>query len=265
MRPAGLYGTFLKEVAAAGLPSLSDKGQPVEEDDLSGLPAAAQRYLRFMGVVGRPKDWSLRAHFTGRFRRSPGAGWMPCEAWQYNSGVEVARIFVMRVRSGGVLSMTARDIYLRGRGQMRGKLMGLVPVVNGTGPMFDVGELVPWLNDAVIMAPSLLLDGRTSWSDVDEDSFDLTVTDAGHRIAARVFIDERGAVRDFTTMDKRAALREGLVEACWHTPVTGWREVRGRKLPTRGSTMYDLEEGPYTYAEFEFAPDSVIYNVAPGT
>jgi hypothetical protein len=55
---------------------------------------------------------------------------MPCEARQYNSTVEVARIFLLRVRFGGVLSMTARDIYLRGHGQMTGKLLGLVRVVD---------------------------------------------------------------------------------------------------------------------------------------
>jgi hypothetical protein len=259
-----MHGTFVKEVAAAHLPAGSAAAAPVTENDLSGLPDAAQRYLRFMGVVGRPRDRDFRAHFKGRFRRSPGGGWMPCESWQYNSGIEVARIFVMRARLAGVLPMTARDTYVRGRGQLTGSLLGLVTVVNGSGPEFDVGELVMWLNDAVVMAPSLLLDERTSWSDVDHDSFDLTLTDAGHRILARVFIDKRGAVKDFTTMDKRAALPGGLVEARWHTPITGWRDVHGRQLPTRGSTIYDLEEGPYDYAKFNFAPDSLEYNVAPG-
>ncbi len=65
-------------------------------------------------------------------------------------------------------------------------------------------------------------------------------------------------------MDKRATLPGGLVEACWHTPITGWREVHGRRLPTRGSTLYDLEEGPYEYAAFEFEPDGVVYSIAPG-
>lgn len=258
-----MYGTFVKEVAAAHLPVGSAEAAAVTEDELSGFPAAAQRYLRFMGVVGRPRDWSFRAHFKGRFRRSPGAGWMPCESWQYNSGVEVARIFVMRARFAGVLPMTARDTYVRGHGQMRGKLLGLLTVVNGSGPAFDVGELVPWLNDAVVIAPSLLLDERTSWSEVNDDSFDLAFTDGGHRISARVYIDERGAVKDFTTMDKLAALPGGLVEARWHTPITSWRDAHGRQLPTRGSTIYDLQDGAYDYAEFNFEPDSVQYNVAP--
>jgi hypothetical protein len=30
-----------------------------------GLPAAVQRYLRFIGVVGRPREGSFRTRFAG--------------------------------------------------------------------------------------------------------------------------------------------------------------------------------------------------------
>jgi Family of unknown function (DUF6544) len=265
MRQAGLYGRLLRELAGTDLPRAAAAAEPVTEDDLSGLPEPTQRYLRFMGVVGRPRDWSFRAHVHGRFRRSPGDRWMPCETWQYNSGVEVARIFLARARIAGLLSMTAQDTYLRGRGQMTGKLLELVTVVDAKGPEFDVGELVVYINDAVLMAPSFLLGPRTSWSAVDDESFDLTFSDGEHRVSARVFIDERGAVRDFTSMDKLAALPGSLVAALWHTPIEGWQSLEGRQLPTRGSAMYDLEEGPFPYIEFAIRADSIVYNVAPAS
>lgn len=263
MRKAGLYRRLLRELAAAGLPRAARAAEPVTEGDLTGLPEPAQRYLRFMGVVGRPRDWSFRAHVHGRFRRSPGDRWMACEAWQYNSSVEVARIFLIRARIAGLLSMTARDTYLRGHGQMTGKLLGLMTVVDAKGPEFDVGELVVYVNDAVLMAPSMLLGPRTSWAAVDDESFDLTFTDGDHHVSTHVLIDERGAVRDFTSMDKLAVLPRGLVAALWHTPIEGWESVQGRQLPTRGSAMYDLEEGPFPYIEFAIRPDGIVYNVAP--
>ena len=50
---------------------------PVTEADLDPLPETARRYLRFMRVVGRPRDWSFRMGFTGRFRRPAMApGWI---------------------------------------------------------------------------------------------------------------------------------------------------------------------------------------------
>jgi len=69
----------------------------VTEADLAPLPPIAAWYLRAMGMVGGPRTWSLRAHFTGHFRRGPDQPWLPVDAWQYNSGVELARVFRMRL------------------------------------------------------------------------------------------------------------------------------------------------------------------------
>ncbi len=172
-----------------------------------------RRYLRFMGVVGRPPDWSLRARLTGRFRRGPGQAWMPCEAWQYNSAPEVARLFRMRVRMARVLPMTGWDVYRAGHGRMHGKLLGLLTIADGAGPEFDVSELVTCLNDAVLLAPSTLLRLETSWAEVDSASFDVTLTDHGRTVTGRVQLDAAGAPVDFSTTDRYADLPDGLVQA----------------------------------------------------
>src|SRR5207248_9051469 len=70
------------DVAALGLPPGPARPAMVSEAQLASLPSAAQRYLRFMGVVGRPADWSFLAHLTGRFRLRRGLPWLRCEAWQ---------------------------------------------------------------------------------------------------------------------------------------------------------------------------------------
>ena len=69
-----MYGRFLEEVRAAGLPSEPPNETPLSEAGLSVLPETAARYLRFMGVVGRARDWSFRARVVGRFRLKPGQG-----------------------------------------------------------------------------------------------------------------------------------------------------------------------------------------------
>ena len=98
-----LFDRFEREVSLAGLPPGLVDERPVTEDDLIGLPPAARRYFGFMGVIGRPRDWSFRARFVGRFRLNPKLGWMPAEAWQYNSAISIGRVFVMRIllRQGG--------------------------------------------------------------------------------------------------------------------------------------------------------------------
>jgi hypothetical protein len=261
----GMYRRFSRGVAAADLPPGTTDNVPVTEGDLAGLPAPAQRYLSFMGVVGRPRDWSFRARLTGRFRLRRGLPWMHLESWQYNSALAVARLFYMRIRFAGVVPLFGWDTYVEGRGRMHGRLLGLVTVVDGRGEEFDIGELVTYLNDAVLIAPSMLLTPATSWSEVDDRSFDVSLTDSGRTVTGRVFLDERGAPCDFSTTDRFASLPEGLVRARWTTPVGGWRVVNGRPLPQRGSAIWHFPEGPFTYGEFRFRAGSVVYNVPPGT
>ncbi len=256
---------LLRVESGAALPIGPLANPPVTEAEVSHLPPVVRRYLGFMDVVGRPRDWSFRARFQGRFRLRPGQGWMPMEAWQYNSAVETARIFVMRLRWAGVVPMVGSDSYLRGRGRMQGKLFNVLTVADGHGPEFDLGELATWLNDAVLVAPSMLLGATASWSEVDNGSFDVTLADAGQTVTARVSVDGRGAPTNFSTTDRYAALPGGPVRARWTTPVAGWELGGERPLPAGGSAIWDdLPEGPFTYAEGRFVLGSVEYNVAPG-
>ena len=111
-----------------------------------------------------------------------------------------------------------RDTYLNGHGRMVGRLFDLVTIVDGRGPEFDIGELTTYLNDAILIAPSMLLGPATTWREVDDDSFDVTLTDAGRSVTGRVFVDKRGAPNDFSTTDRFADLPDGLVRAEWRTP-----------------------------------------------
>lgn len=257
-----MYRRLSEEVRAAGLPGSAD-AQPVTEDDLARLPSTVQRYLRAMGVVNRPRDWSFQAHFTGRFLLQGKGRWMPAEVWQYNSAVEVARIFHMRIDFAGVVPMVGRDTYLRGKGVMHGKLLGLVTVVRSEGPETDMSELVTYLNDAVLVAPSMLLQPNTSFAPVDDHAFDVTLVDAGQTVTARVFLDDDARPVLFSTTDRWGDFPGGLVRAKWTTPIDGWAPDGDRFIFTGGSAVWETPEGPLPYMEFRMSPGGVRYNVAP--
>ena len=185
-----------------------------------------------MGVPGRPPAQALWARCTGWFRRSRTARPRRCETWQYNQATPVIRMFRMRLRLGR-LSMIGWDTYQHGHGRMRGTVLG-VPVVDGHGATFDTSEQVTWLNDAVLMAPSMLLHPAVRWLDgAGPDSFVLDFTDAGRTVRAEVWTDERGAPRNFATDDRYADLPGGLVRARWSTPVEGWTVRQGGRASRR--------------------------------
>jgi hypothetical protein len=261
---------FLSELTALDLPRSPEANAnlaAVTDADLEPLPETARRYLRFMRVVGRPRDWSFRLGFTGRFRRSRYETWMKCETWQYNTRLTVARIFYIRINFFGVVPVLGRDTYSDGRGRMLIRLLDLFTVGDGTGKAYDVGELVTYLNDCILIAPAMLLVPEVRWSEVDNLSFDVSLTDHGRTVKARVFVDERGGPTNFETTDRFVADRKDSTKTTrcrWTTPVEGWREVGDRPLPTRAQAVWHIPEGELLYADFILEPGTVVFNVEPG-
>jgi hypothetical protein len=260
----GFLGSRLEqEVRLASLPSTAARTELVSEASIAGLPPPVQQYLRFMGAVGKPRDWSLRAQFSARFRRDAGP-WLPCEVLQYDRREPVARIFLMQLSLYPALPVTVRDTYVHGHGSMEAKAFDLLRVADGRGDQLDVGELVTYLNDAILMAPSLVLGTETSWRAVDAHAFDVTLRDGSLSVTARVWLDAEGAPIDFSTTDRFFDGPDGeRVRREWRTPVSSWQDVGGRRLPTRAEAVWQLPNGPFAYADFTMEPAKIAFNVPP--
>lgn len=233
---------------------------PVVDADLAELPPPAQRYLRFMGVIGRPREQFLRARFRGQFRMKPDASWLPFDARQFNSVNPIARIADMRIDVARVLPMFGTDSYLGGVGRMHGTLLGLFTVADGAGLEFNLGELVTWVNDAVMLAPSMLLTAAVRWGLVDDDTFELVVTDHGNTVTARVLVDPVGRPVEFITDDRWYAGATPPLRARWTTPFEGWARLpTGRPVPTGGGAVWHLPDGPFEYVRGTFDPASIQF------
>lgn len=259
----GLGRRFTEAVATAELSSGPGDESVVTADEIAHLPSVVRRYLHFMGVVGQPRAWSFRVRFHGKFWLRRGLGWMPAEAWQYNSAIRIGRVFVIRIHFAGAIPMYGRDTYVRGHGRMTGKLFDRLTVVQGHGPQFDIGELTTYLNDAIMLAPSMLLMPSTTWTEVDSHSFEITLLDAGRSVTGRVYTNDNGAPFDFSTTDRFADLPSRLVRAEWRTPVHNWHSIDGRVVPGQVSALWRLADGDLPYIKGGFVPNSLALNISP--
>jgi hypothetical protein len=255
-----LRRTFFRELAALGLAASGAPGPVVTEDDLAPLPAAARRYLRFMRVVGRARDTTFLAHLRGRFRPRRDGRWLAADIWQFDSQPDLARVFHMTLRMMGV-PVYGRDTYVAGQGRMRVRPLDLFTVEDHRGRELDVGELVTYLDDCVLRAPSMLLAPGVAFAGVDDAAFDVSLTDRGITVTARVLLDERGAPRDLETTDRYFGPTRARTR--WTTPVEGWRDVDGRMLPSRGRAVWHFADGEYAYAEIAFEAGDVVFGASP--
>jgi len=164
----------------------------------------------------------------------------------------------MRIDIAGVVPMFGTDTYIDGTGRMHGKAIGLVTVADGAGPELDLGELVTYVNDAAVLAPSMLLTDNATWRPVDDQSFDIEFTDRDNTVTARLFVDQDGNLVDFRTEDRWYAGTDPPTRTPWSTPLDRWTSLpTGRPILTGGTAIWHLPDGDFAYARGGFDPTSV--------
>jgi len=248
--PFGLRAEYEARVAR-NLPRLAQ--QPVLSDaELAPLPAAVQRYLRYVGVVGHPQVQGFRVRFQGRIRSGPNAPWMTFSGEQHNFVRPPKRFFSMQARMNG-LPVEALHAYDESGARMRVKLLSLFPVVDAGGTDFTRTETVTLLNDLCIMAPAALIEPQIRWRELDARSVEATYSNGSHTVRAVLVFDESGALVNFWSDDRPALSADGktFVPQRWSTPVGGYRSQGPFRLASRGEGRYGVATGEYAYIQFD--------------
>lgn len=248
--PRGLWAEYRARVARrlAGLPPAT----PVSAAELAPLPAAVQRYLRLVGVVGRDHLRGFRARFKGRIRNGPEAPWMPFEGEQHNFVDPPARFFFMRARMFG-LPVVGLHAYEDQAASMRVKLLSLLSVAHAEGPAFTRTETVTLLNDLCIMAPAGLLDPSIGWRELDPGRVEAAFREGPHSVRAVLEFADSGELVNFWSDDRPALAADGVtfVPQRWSTPVGSYAQQGAFFLASRGEGRYAAAQGEYAYIQFE--------------
>lgn len=100
-----------------------------DPDMLAGLPEPARRWLGHAITVGTPLWNTVELRMEGQIRLG---SWRPFTAWQVLSPPS-GFIWAAETRVAGV-PVTGYDRYSGATGEMRWRLLGVVPVMSATGP-----------------------------------------------------------------------------------------------------------------------------------
>ena len=248
--PWGFRATYAREVAS-GLSRPSPSATPVTEADVAHLPAAVQRYLHFVGAVGKPRISNYRVRFRGMLRTGPDAPWMLIAAEQQSFVDPPGRLFLVHGSRFGV-PMAAFHRYVGKAATFQVRIASLLTVVDARGPEMTRGETVTLFNDMCLLAAPTLVDTRIAWTEVDGQTVRATFSNAGNAVTATLSFDESGALTNFVSEDCYQTTDGKTYERLpWSTPVRDWREFEGRKVPAGGDAIWRTATGEYPYARFE--------------
>jgi hypothetical protein len=235
-----------RDVRALHARASAGRAGVVTEQMLADLPDPVRRYLRYTGVVGKPFPGTIRLRQKGRMRLAPGQPWMPLDAEERYSVQPPGFVWAGTARLGPLPVARARDMYAEGTGRLLVKVASLWPVVDASGAQMDQGEMTRYLSE-MIWFPAAFLAGNISFQAVDDNSARVTLTDHGRTATGTLFIDQQGRLTDFVAQRYRTP--DASSPDTWSTPITGYGEFEGLRLPVRGSAIWKLPGGGYEYIE----------------
>ncbi|MBY0433186.1 MAG: hypothetical protein K2U26_03660 [Cyclobacteriaceae bacterium] len=250
---------FRKDVNANLSRSNIVKTDLVTEADIQSLPQPVQKYLRYVGVLNKPKVKNVRIVFDGEMR-DKGKDWFKFRSVQYNFFDEPTRLFFMKAKMFGV-TVPGYHNYHAATASMDIRLFGLFAVVQMKGPEMNKAETVTVFNDMCIMAPATLIDKRFQWEAVDSTSAKATFTNGVNTISATLYFNESGQLVNFISDDRYAV--SDMKQYRFSTPMKDYKSYGQIVAPAYGEAVWHYPDGEFVYGKFNMS--NIQYNVTDFT
>ncbi len=236
--------------------TIPSNDEPITEKDLEPLPPIVQRYLKYVGVVGRPKVHNFRIVFEGEMR-DKGKDWFLFTSEQHNFIKAPTRLFFMKAKVKGVPTHGYHS-YQNEDARMQIKLLSLFSVVDISGEELFAAETVTFFNDLCLFAPAALIDKRIEWEVIDDTSVKATYTNNATKISAILYFNDEGQLENFVSNDSIAVSE--MKTFPFSTPIKNYRDMNGCNLPTYGEAVWHYPEGQFSYGRFNIK--SIQYNMS---
>ncbi|MEH6763429.1 MAG: DUF6544 family protein [Aequorivita antarctica] len=227
----------------------------ISERDIQNLPIPVQKYLKYVGVLGKPKIKTVKAIFKGEMREK-GKDWFAFTSEQYNFFEKPTRLFFLKAIFKG-LPTQGYHFYKDGKASMLIKLVSVFPVVDINEPDMFKTETVTFFNDMCLFAPGALIDKNIEWQTIDDKTVKATYTNKKTTISAILYFNENDQLINFVSEDRMDVNSNQKIP--FSTPVTKYGIINGYNLPVAADAVYQFPDGDFIYGKF-FLLD-VKYNV----
>ena len=244
-----------KQDVSQSFKSVTFSEEIISEKDIQHLPIPVQKYLKYAGVLGKPKIRTVKAIFKGEMREK-GKDWFRFTSEQYNYLEEPTRLFFLKANFKGMPTQ-GYHCYKDGKASMLIKLLSVFPVVNIKEPEMFKTETVTFLNDMCLFAPAALIDERIAWQILENNSVKAIFRNGKISISAVLYFNETGQLINFISEDRVDVNSNRNVP--FSTPVTQYGLRNGYNLPIAADAVWHFPEGNFVYGKFYL--QDVRYNL----
>lgn len=217
----------------------------ITEAQVQGLPEPMQRYLSYAQVVGKESIRTVRLSQQGVMRTQPNQKWLPFVAQQYFTTIPSAFLWHARMRPFPLVWISATDRFSEGQGNMRIKLLSVIPMGNAHGTEIDQGEMQRYLAE-MVWFPTSWLSEAIEWQAIDANSVGGIMREFGVTAPVVLHVNEQGQLTHVTA-DRYKEEHGHYLLTRWSGQCYEYQEVDGMCIPTKIAITWHLASGDFTW------------------
>ncbi len=226
--------------------------EKITEKDIQHLPDVVKRYLRYTNIIGKEKIKTIRLKQGGGFRLKPDDEFKTMKAEQYIN-TETQEFYW----KGKVGVITAIDKFIKGKGNMTVKLLGLVKVAEMEGEKVDQGELIRFLAEGVWF-PSIFVENFISWKSIDDTTAEATIRIKETSASAIFYFNKKNEV--FRITAERYMEKDGeFTLQDWEIQIREYKILSGIFIPNKTDVIWNLDGGKFCWYKPEIY--EIEYNI----
>jgi hypothetical protein len=218
-------------------------------EDLSGLPAPVQRYLKKAIPAGQRYVETVRLRQTGQFRLGDQTSpWKPLQAEQHFAVNPPGFVWDATIQMMPLVPVRVVDLYREGQGALQARVLSTLTVADsGASPEMNAGELMRYLAEAVWFPTALLPGQGVEWAPIDDRSARASITHQGNTASIIFHFNDRDEVERIHA-DRWYRRDDGEFDL---VPWTGYwfsyQTRNGLLIPTEGRVEWNLPDGDLVY------------------
>lgn len=243
------FNAMIKSELAAFFPKEIPTAAILTKEMLAPLPPVVQKWLERSGVVGKEIVRTAHIKQTGEMKTKPGGDWIPFEAEQWNTTDPPGFIWTTQIQATPGMTLTGRDKYENGRGNMSIKLLALFPIADAKGPETDQGTMLRNLAE-ICWSPSAVLSNHIQWEQIDSLAARATMTYAGITASGIFRFDTDGDMVSFEAK-RYYEHKDGPTLEDWLVVNTAYRSFGGVRVPHKSEITWRLKDSDYTWLKLE--------------
>lgn len=244
------FNRMVKKEVAELLSNPLDSKTIITREMLDSLPPVIQKWLKNSGIVGKEKIQFVRLRQKGEMRTESDGKWMPLKAVQYFYVNDPQFIWQTEVQMIPLITVTGRDKFSYGNGEMLIKLLSLINVSNVRGdPRVNSATMIRYMAETCWF-PTAALSDYINWRAIDSTTAGVTMTYKGLSVYGVMKFAENGDLLSFEADRFKGKGKDANLER-WFIQNTGFRDFGGIRIPYKNKITWKLKTGDYNWANIE--------------